>query len=755
MPQTVWNFQVGNDAINDVIAKINNGMGKMVQVAQQSENAFTHAANRATDQFKHFFRQHANGIAQVIGDIPILGQVTEKLANPYGAAIAGSLALGTGLYEATQAAAGWETKMAEVNVTANLSKSELRQLSDQIMAIGRGSGQLQQAPNAFNRILSAGLSTNDALAALEPTLKAAKAGFTDLETVATAVAGVFNAGDVKDFTQIYDVLFATVKAGNASFKDIADFLPKILPGARAAGFGLKEVGGAYAFLTAAGFQADDAANRLANTFKAFSDQDVIYGTKQKKGLIRSGIQVFDTQGNIKPMLDIVNQLSDKVKGLRSDAERIAFMENLGFDMEAAASINAMMQENNKLNEAMTAVTNSTGQFKLAVENSLTSLDSYKAFLDNIYFIKVKLGTYLLPLVSWGFGVLNKAMEMGIALGGKMATAINTLLQYSDVFAVVIGSVSAGLLAQNAQLMFGATVAAARYVYSLAQMLTWTNLTVQASKAWAVVQALLNATLWANPIGVVVGALALLAGGLYVAYQRSATFRAVIAGIMAIAKETVPILTGLGKAILGIFTFSPATIAAGIKQTVAAVQKADFSGAYQKSYNNSLLQEQANKVTEQAAVGRTGAAAKADAQKQTLPTLPQVPTVPAIANVPKLPNIPQPTLPHQSNSMATAAKVIQLSPLGLEVVNIGKAQQYANNGASQASNADYTANHDRLPTVPPTATANSGNKTVRIDKMFDNIVINVQQGKHDAGIDEFEQKLRRVLERIKSDTSTIF
>ncbi|MBK8473897.1 MAG: hypothetical protein IPL33_17985 [Sphingobacteriales bacterium] len=227
----------------------------------------------------------------------------------------------------------------------------------------------------------------------------------------------------------------------------------------------------------------------------------------------------------------------------------------------------------------------------------------------------------------------------------------------------------------------------------------------------------------------------------------------IAGTMAVAKEIVPILMGLGKAILGIFTFSPAMIAAGIKQTVATVQKADFSGAYQKSYDNSLLQEQANKVTEQAAVGRTEAAAKAVVQKQTLPTLPQVPTVP-VANVPKLPNIPQPTLPHQTNSMATAAKVIQLSPLGLEVVNIGKAQQYAN-GASQASNADHTANHDRLPTVPPTATANSGNKTVRIDKLFDNIVINVQHGKHDAGIDEFEQKLRRVLERIKSDTSTIF
>ncbi|MBK8473895.1 MAG: hypothetical protein IPL33_17975 [Sphingobacteriales bacterium] len=74
MPQTVWNFQVGNDAINHVIAKINNGMGKMVQVAQQSENAFTHAANRATDRFNHFFDNMPTALPKLSAIFRYLGK---------------------------------------------------------------------------------------------------------------------------------------------------------------------------------------------------------------------------------------------------------------------------------------------------------------------------------------------------------------------------------------------------------------------------------------------------------------------------------------------------------------------------------------------------------------------------------------------------------------------------------------------------------------------------------------------------------
>lgn len=48
-----------------------------------------------------------------------------------------------------------------------------------------------------------------------------------------------------------------------------------------------------------------------------------------------------------------------------------------------------------------------------------------------------------------------------------------------------------------------------------------------TKAWAAAQALLNVVMTANPIGLVIVAIAALAAGLFVAYQKSETFRAIV------------------------------------------------------------------------------------------------------------------------------------------------------------------------------------------------------------------------------------
>lgn len=80
---------------------------------------------------------------------------------------------------------------------------------------------------------------------------------------------------------------------------------------------------------------------------------------------------------------------------------------------------------------------------------------------------------------------------------------------------------------------------------------WTAISgvVKLVKEWTVVQKLLDAELIANPIGLVVAAIALLAVGLVVAYKKSQTFRDIINGAFkAVAKN---ILNNINS-ILGVF-----------------------------------------------------------------------------------------------------------------------------------------------------------------------------------------------------------
>ena len=138
----------------------------------------------------------------------------------------------------------WQKGMAEINVTAGLTQTELAKLSDQMLDIGaQNVAPLEEVPGAFNKIISAGLDAKTALASLDPTLKAAKAGFVDIETVAKAGTSVMNSAGVKDLVaendivdatgkvitkkgavlktaieQVYDTLFATMQKGSASMQ---------------------------------------------------------------------------------------------------------------------------------------------------------------------------------------------------------------------------------------------------------------------------------------------------------------------------------------------------------------------------------------------------------------------------------------------------------------------------------------------------------------------------------------------------------
>jgi phage-related minor tail protein len=63
----------------------------------------------------------------------------------------------------------------------------------------------------------------------------------------------------------------------------------------------------------------------------------------------------------------------------------------------------------------------------------------------------------------------------------------------------------------------------------------------ATKAWAVVQGVLNAVMRMNPIGLVITAITLLVGGLILAYKKSDTFRAVVDAAFKAVKTAAGIM----------------------------------------------------------------------------------------------------------------------------------------------------------------------------------------------------------------------
>ena len=397
-------------SMQKIMASSDKFEGKMGSMQTKASSSFDGIKNNL-EKFKVKNMEAISGIAN---EIPGASRAIALMSNPYVAVGAAAVGAGVAIKKATEYALQWESKMAEVNVTAQLGKTELKGLSDELLNIGkRNVAPLEQVPEAFNRILSAGLDVNSSLAALEPTLRAAKAGFTDMETTAAAGVGVMNASG-ENINRVYDVLFATVNKGNAKFQDVAQYLPKIIPQARNVGFALHETAGAWAYLTAQGMTAERSTTLMENAFKSLANPDRI------DSFNKMGVAIFDSKGKMMPLTNIIDQLSGKLTGL-TDKQRIAKLASLGLDMEAASAFSSMSQNADKLRGIIDFTTNSAGQLGEAYKNAGQSGDAWAIISNKFKVIWEKIGEKFLPLVekigSWilkamnGFENLNKKSLM--------------------------------------------------------------------------------------------------------------------------------------------------------------------------------------------------------------------------------------------------------------------------------------------------------------------------------------------------------
>jgi TP901 family phage tail tape measure protein len=351
----------------------------------------------------------SGGLQGIAAEVPMIGEAFAMLSNPIGMAVAAVTVLGTAVaFIGTKAIAAakdfneFDSAMHKVNVTAQLSQTKLTELGEGVAKVAANStlpDALKQAPQGLNKIMSAGITESKlAMQTLDDSMKAAKAGFTEVEIAAGAAVSVMNSSGIKDSTRVYDILFATLNKGNAEFEDISNYLPKIIPGAKAAGFGLEQTAAAFAQLTANGLKSEAAATALENSFKALSDTDIIKGTKSKLGLAGIGVSVYDAQGKTKSLIDIVGQLKTKMQGL-TDEQRTQLLGQVGFDSEASRGMLSLMGDMNAYNDTLKFVTDSQGQLGEAVKNSASGGDGWILLQNQMAELWRRFGAVVAPLFN--------------------------------------------------------------------------------------------------------------------------------------------------------------------------------------------------------------------------------------------------------------------------------------------------------------------------------------------------------------------
>jgi TP901 family phage tail tape measure protein len=167
----------------------------------------------------------------------------------------------------------FEAQMANVNSIAQLSGTELQNLSDQVLALAQNPG-ITAAPAelaaGLYQVSSSGFVGAEGIAVLEASALAASAGLTTTETAATAITAALNAYGLEASSagDISDMMFQTVNDGVISFEQLASNMGNVLPVASSLGVGFDEVGAAYAQMTLAGVNASAAETQIAAVMRS-------------------------------------------------------------------------------------------------------------------------------------------------------------------------------------------------------------------------------------------------------------------------------------------------------------------------------------------------------------------------------------------------------------------------------------------------------------------------------------------------------
>lgn len=596
---------------------------------------------------------------------------------------------------AGQNAMNFDQAMGKINVRAQLDDEGRSQLATQLRHIALDNRiDIAVAPQGFETVLARVGDVNSAMPILDAAIKGSKAGFTDLDTVAGALAGTMSVleGSNASAAEVMDTFLAAQHAGAGSLSDFAGQLPGLIAGASHLGAGYKDVAGVFSYFTGQMQSAEEASHATEALFASLGD------AKVAAGLQGAGVELFDN-GKLRSTADIIGQLQGTLAGL-SSGEQDAALQRMGFgDESVRASIVAMSGDLEGLSGTLARVGDSsgeTGRSLVAAGNAVGGATELWTSLQNV---GTQLGSLALPLIN---GALAIALPVLDAINGVVSVVADAFAWWSEQLSAgdpLIWAVStalaglAGILGAYTLVTNGAAIA------SGAKAMADTVL-AGTTAALTAVQWALNAAFLASPIGWIVVGVGALVGALVWAWNKFEGFRQAVYGVWEVLKMfggmlldavMMPIrnmlggLGALGSAIAKLFKgdFRGAVDSAkdGAKQLLTAATgpagmvaklgkdmvNADFRGAYDKGSQKGTESWQASQ--EAKAAKEKGAAG--------VPAMPQVPGAPAVPGmasgavpgvipgaVPQAPGLPEtPKLPGRADAGAGKAAAPQAAAGG--------------------------------------------------------------------------------------------
>ncbi len=327
----------------------------------------------------------------------------------------------------------------------------------------------KDAAAAMTELGKAGLNAAQAMDAAKGTLQLAVAGGMDAAQAAEITANALNTFslEAKEAGRVADLLAAAANASSAEVQDVAASLQQagaVFAGAKVP---IEDVVALIGELANKGIKGSDAGTSLKTMMQRLqSPTDNARAVMEKLG-----VAVFDSEGKMKSMRDIIGQFEGGLKGLSEEQKAQALNTIFGSDAVRAAIIvfGDGQAAFDKMKEAVMR-TNAAQELAAARTKGLggawEALKSQAETLGLVIFNRIKEPlTEVVIAIATVFGKvtdiftnLPAPVQQAIVVITALVAAIGPLLAAGGAIIIVVSSVVEGLLALTGAATVGAALA---------------------------------------------------------------------------------------------------------------------------------------------------------------------------------------------------------------------------------------------------------------------------------------------------------
>ena len=386
---------------------------------------------------------------------------------------------------AVKTAADFESAMSQVQATMGITKASMSEVHgetvntmDALNAIAQKMGaetkfSAIECGEALNYLALAGYNTEQMCDTLPTVLNLAAAGGFDLARASDMVTDAMSAlgMGVNQADMMVDQMAKTASTTNTSVEQLGEGILKIGATAKSIKGGTAELNTALGILANNGIKGAEGGTHLRNVILALqSPMD-----KAADQMSALGVSTYDAEGNMRSLNDILGDLNRSMDGMTA-AEKANIISTI-FNKTDLAAVNALLASTgDEWDNLQQAIIDSGGAAQQMADTQLDNLQGQLTILKSaLEGLAISMGQLLMPaiktIVGWiqnfvnwlnslDDGVKNTIVTVGLivaAIGpvliivGKVISAVGTIMTILPKLASIISTVKTAFGALNAVL----------------------------------------------------------------------------------------------------------------------------------------------------------------------------------------------------------------------------------------------------------------------------------------------------------------